>query len=355
MIPDAKTFEHVTMRGRKYPRITKYLNRLAKIYSDVDYADNTITVPSIGIKIILTDTFPFSSPIFYDGDAQYIMVNFPPCINLDELIPAFLEKRDTLFRVNTGLKTSTPLFIRSLRFFIHGGLAEYTDVKIRDDMTVDDFVEYLKMYYDPSVSDIYTMRADESHNFYSALCPYENKQMGSTVRNKCCINVVVHDRICEQALVDLMKKHVTLNLSVHKIVSTPDSGHCPSIIRFHLGVYKDNIDNILENVFGMKGVCVKYGSRINMVVFYLDTYLNIFAVELENRIPELKNVENLPDMLLTKLSEILTPKDEPYFSIMLALFGNISGVAPEPIMPEGYQPDDRVMRAYEAYEQVFFM
>jgi hypothetical protein len=149
-----------------------------------------------------------------------------------------------------------------------------------------------------------------------------------------------------------MTSSVTLNLSNKKIVSTPNSGQAPGIIRIHLAVYKDSLDTILESVFKMTGVMVKYGSSINMVVFYLDTYLNIFSAELRKTIKEFEDIENLPDFLLTKLSEILIPSNEPYFSIMLALFGNISGEAPHPIMPLGYTPDDRVMTAYKEYEKI---
>lgn len=350
-------FANIRLYGRNFPRITKYLNELVKTYSDVSYieSDATIRIASIGVEIVMTNTFPFSSPIISNGGVRYVMKHFSPCFPLVELVPTFLKNRDTVFAVYNPSEATPQIAIRCIRFIINGEFSEFADVKIAHNMTVNEFVDYLKIYYDPSVNDIYRICVTNSSYFYSVLQPYTNKQMCDVVHDDCCINVTIHIRLCEQRLVDLMKKSVTLNLSAGKMVSTPDSGQCPGIIRFHLELYKDNLDTILEHVFNMKGVCVKYGSYVNLVVFYLDTHLNIFATELKHTIPEFEDIEDLPDVLLTKLSDILTVKDEPYYSIMLAMFGNISGDAPAPIMPTGYVPDDRVAKAYKVYESLCLM
>ena len=350
----AQVFSDVILRGRKFPRITNYLNKLAKTFSDVSYteSDSIIRIPSIDIEIAMSECFPFSSPIISTGGTRYVMPNYRPCFKLGDLLPTFLKHRDTEFVVYPASVEKNPLTLRRIYFITNGVLTEFPDVKIAPDTTIDEFVDYLKIYYDPAINDIYKINVVNSRAIYSALHPYANKQMHDLVHDGCSINVTLHYRLCEQRLVDLMKKSVTLNLSASKIVSTPNSGQCPGIIRFHLELYKDNLDTILEHVFNMKGVCVKYGSNVNLVVFYLDTHLNIFTAELKNTIPEFRDVEDLPDMLLTKLSDILTIKDEPYYSIMLALFGNISGDAPAPIIPTGYVPDERVMKAYRVYESI---
>lgn len=349
MSQKSPVFTNVTFNGRSYPRLAKDLTEIGKKYSDMTYNEQCarIEIPSLKLSITLPHTFPWKSPFFETHGVTYVVPKFKALTRIAPLIPTFHATKNTKFVVYTQCVTV------SLHFLTNGKMRYIDNVFIDTcNMTIKDFVNgQLRNYFDTSTSNVYTV-STQQNIIYSAIFDCDNKKLCDMDLNNRILTVSTYYMLSIDDLVDYMVSSVTLNLSDKKIVSTPNSGQAPGIIRIHLTAYKDDLDAILKRVFKMTGVMAKYGSFINMVVFYLETHLNIFSAELRKTIKEFEDVENLPDLLLTKLSEILIPSNEPYFSIMLALFGNISGEAPHPIMPIGYTPDDRVMKAYKEYENI---
>ena len=342
-------FTDIKLHGRPFRRLARALYEIEKRYSDVTYDEKLAIahIPSQGLTITFPSSFPFKSPFFAAGGVTYVVPNFNVGINLATLIPAFIDNRSKDFEVYIPPITVT------IQFFTNGNLIRYDNVIIEPrDMTIKDFVDdQLPRYFNASANNVYSINTAQK-KVYSVFGDFDNKKLRDADLNDHILNVTTHSMLSEQNIVDYMVSSVTLNLSKKKIVSTPNSGQAPGIIRYHLELYEDNLDTILERVFKMTGVRTKYGSYISRVTFYLETPLNIFAAELRKTVEEFESVENLPDLLLTTLSDIMSPSTEPYYSIMLVLFGNISGEAPQSIIPPDYTPDARVMAAYKEYEKI---
>jgi len=338
-LPNTTKFDNVTLANTRNKRLINELQKIFEVYNDVVYNENIIEIPSKNIRVTISNKFPFGNLNITFNNISYIANWHTVGSHIVDHINKMLDGDKTGFKM-----------IMSLGIFKDG--KSYMKTIVRDDictMTINQFAEILQDSYDNTTQYISALYFD-NNIIYSPTNYYENKTMCDIITSS-SLNIIVNieELLSEDNLINFMKdtENVTTNLSRYKIVSTPETaGNAPSIVYYHLNLYRDNIEYILRNVFGQDGVCVKYSnSKFNPVIFYIDEYLNKFADKLK-RLEEFKDIENLPDYLLTQLGYSIQPDNNLYYTLMLILFGDIDRVE---MYPSDFIPDKTVLELYREY------
>jgi hypothetical protein len=276
----------------------------------VTFNDDVIDIPSKNLKIRVTQRWPFGVLCIMNDKVEYL-IDLSPQINIIDYITKFLDDKSSF---------SMKVWIKSNNKDIFSGM----NIRIDSDATVTELIEIIRNHYNRIKHDIRSL--NYNNRIYSCRGDYENKKIWDIITDSSQgIYVNFLDIMSEDELINYMKDpdHVTTHLSETKIVSTVETGPMIDIVYYHLNLYIDNIKYILQNVFEKDGVCVKFiNNGDNPVIFYIESYLNKFADKLKS-IEEFKEIENLPDHLLSTIGFSIEKSNNLYFTIMLALFGDI--------------------------------